>query len=226
MMRRVTYREYHYGDGPDAGAATVELLQPQRAPAVSSDVAVPLLQALASGVFGGLGLTAGLVLLGKGAHWWPTWGIAILACVAAAWFWRLRSCEESLYRVETILQPVAPSEPPERSHILALNPYQGRQAQVVDDRAALRGQFARFVMGASVSTSARRWEKMLGREKYQSWRDLLISSGYARWKSERDQRAGWILTAPAVAIIGNLQDQAAAVADDHLDQAPMLRLAR
>jgi hypothetical protein len=224
-MRRVTYREYHYGDDPAGGAGTVELLQPNRAPAVSSDVAVPILQALFSGVFSGLGATCGLVLLSKGSiPWWPTWGIAIVACIASAWFWRLRATEDSLYRVETILQPVAPAAPVDQGHIIALNPYQGRRAQAVDDRAELRGTFVRFVMGCAVDTSARRWEKRIGRARYQAWRDLLINSGYGRWKSARDQRAGWELTAPATSIISALQDQAAAVASDHQDQAAILRL--
>lgn len=60
--------------------------------------------------------------------------------------------------------------------------------------------FAAFVKACASDTSARRWEPALGRARYVEWRDLLISGGWARWRST-DQRAGWELAAEPEAII-------------------------
>jgi len=68
---------------------------------------------------------------------------------------------------------------------------------------AERDDFAAFVTACAVDTSARRWEPVLGRERYRQWRDVLIDGGWARWQSE-DKRAGWELAADPAAILAAL----------------------
>ena len=58
--------------------------------------------------------------------------------------------------------------------------------------------------GCATDTSTRRWEGELGRDQYTEWRDLLISSGYARWRG-RTGHGGWDLTADPQTIIEALQ---------------------
>lgn len=72
----------------------------------------------------------------------------------------------------------------------------------------MRAQFEGFVRGTVTDTSARRWEKSLGRDLYQQWRDLLIGSGYARWRNENDVKAGWVMTSKPLEVIYALQDKA------------------
>jgi hypothetical protein len=56
---------------------------------------------------------------------------------------------------------------------------------------------------AEGDTTARRWERQLGRGVYQAYRDRLLAAGYAQWRSS-SPKDGWILTAPAVQIIAEL----------------------
>lgn len=229
LMGRVVYRRYGLGDDPAAGAV-VEIQQPDRSPEIGADFGVPLGQAVVTGLFAGTGITALLVWLGNGrVALWPAWGVAVAVCMMLAWFWRLSAASETLWRVEQVtgLDDRPPDQAP-AGHILALNPYQGRQAQQRDQAAELRGLFARFVLGCVHDTSARRWESKLGRERYQVWRELLIRSGYAIWRG-RNPRDGWRLTAAPADVIRALQDQAAdrarRPAEDDA-QVPALRVVR
>ena len=113
---------------------------------------------------------------------------------------------DTLYHVETLtgldLDRDGHTGRPQ-GHIVALSPYQGQQAQRAEQREGVAQVFRWFVMGCQHDTSLRRWESEMGREQYQEWRDLLIHSGYTRWKGS-NERAGWELTADPETVIAGL----------------------
>ena len=47
----------------------------------------------------------------------------------------------------------------------------------------------------------RRWEPVLGRERYVEFRDALIHGGLAEWIDPEKPQQGWRLTRPAEEII-------------------------
>lgn len=69
-----------------------------------------------------------------------------------------------------------------------------------------------FVRVAAVTnTSARQWEPILGRQRYQSYRDALIEGNHARWNSYDDKdrprpTAGWSLVRDAEEICNQISN--------------------
>jgi hypothetical protein len=219
-MRIRRWRRLHEGvvpgrddDAADDDNRTVDLMTPHRAPSVQSDFLVPFFQATTTGFLVGTAIAAVLWAL-AGSGFVKTSVVAVAVCSALAWLWRLAASHETLWRIERYMGDLdgdgirGRPEPGPQQHILALNPYQGRQAQRSDELDRLRGEFVHFVMACAVDTSARRWEKKLGRERYQQWRDVLIKSGYGRWRNEDDPKGGWLLTANPQDVVRALQGRA------------------
>jgi len=65
--------------------------------------------------------------------------------------------------------------------------------QEPDPEAKLKAQALEFLRGCEVDTSARRWEPVLGRQRYQQWRDALMKAGFAEWLNPQQQKLGWRL---------------------------------
>lgn len=59
-----------------------------------------------------------------------------------------------------------------------------------------------FILGCQVDTSKGRWEAIVGREKYNLWRDALIKVGWAEWINADEPRRGWRLTRTTSQILG------------------------
>jgi len=76
----------------------------------------------------------------------------------------------------------------------------GQPSPVEDKKERVREELANFVRGCEVDTSMRRWEPLLGRERYLLFRQALLETGHAAWVSD-DRRQGWALTAPAEEIV-------------------------
>ncbi len=77
-------------------------------------------------------------------------------------------------------------------HVVLLNAARAGQPAPED---VLRTELAEFIRGCAVDTSLRRWEKDIGRAKYQEWRDELLAAGWAAWNDPDEPRQGWHLTA-------------------------------
>jgi hypothetical protein len=90
------------------------------------------------------------------------------------------------------------------TRIMTINPYQGKANQERDNREGVANVFRWFVQGCAIDTSTRRWESELGREQYQEWRELLIGSGFAKWRG-RTGHGGWDLTTDPATIIAALE---------------------
>ena len=197
--------------GPDASAmdGLVETRQPFRQPGLEADVLVPAWQAVLLGITGGLSLAGVLATLSP-APFWQTAGVCVAGGIALTFWWRLGVVTSTLWTVETYesAEDTQVEKPVDQAHIMALSPYAGQVAQQNDELNRLRGAFVGFVLGCAVDTSARRWERKVGRERYQEWRSLLLSSGYAAWRGN-DPKSGWELTTQPEQIIKQLGPVAA-----------------
>jgi len=86
-------------------------------------------------------------------------------------------------------------------HVVLLNAARAGQPAPED---VLRTELAEFIRGCAVDTSLRRWEKDIGRAKYQEWRDELLAAGWAAWNDPDQPRQGWHLTAAPEDVIAAL----------------------
>ena len=184
----------------------MEVTKPARQLSAEADFLVPALQATFSGLFAGtaIGVCAHYA---TGAPFADAWAVSVAVGVAASWFWRLDVTTRTLYNVERIThidinRDGVTGDP---GHIMALNPYQGQVAQRRDERAGRANVFRWFVTSCAQDTASRNWEPQIGREQYIEWRDLLIASGWAKWRG-RTGHGGWDLTADPADIIEALQD--------------------
>jgi len=180
---------------------------PSRAPTVEADFAVPALTGLLVGLLGAV-LPAVLFWLLWGLFWIPYASFGSVFCLVGL-SWRVLVGDKSLWASESIestgLDPSGGLQMPalpERAPVL-LNPYAGRETLEAERREEKRSGFAAFVRACERDTTSRRWETEVGRTQYATWRDLLLSSGWASWRSD-NPRDGWELSADPDTIIGAL----------------------
>lgn len=91
-----------------------------------------------------------------------------------------------------------------RSPVVALNPYQGRNALAADQHAAQMSQWQAFVRGCETHTTWASWRDTINRETWQDWRDELMASGWAVRENPNQANSAWVLTAPASEILAAL----------------------
>ena len=97
------------------------------------------------------------------------------------------------------------------------NGYIGKPPTVIEDtrfipvrsaathRMTERDQLIEFIRGSEVDPTERRWFPVIGEDRYNLWRDWLLSCGWARWRN-KDHRQGWTLAETAASIIALLPD--------------------
>lgn len=196
----------------DTTAATVNRVErriPRFEPTIAANVGVVVLQSLAVAC-ASLGVFAGVFAFGMTGR--VAWMLLTVwaASFGLAFAWRARVVEGGQVAVETIETPaqVAPMldmpalPAPE---IVLLNPHEGRAQLAAETRTALKARFADFVWGCVHDTTAGRWDAELGRATYRKWRDLLLSSGWARLNGPT-LRQGWTLTAEPQRIVDAIED--------------------
>ncbi|RME29056.1 MAG: hypothetical protein D6800_03090 [Candidatus Zixiibacteriota bacterium] len=88
-----------------------------------------------------------------------------------------------------------PLPPPPEERIITIRP-----RNVPPPTQRLPVAFEDFVRGCEHDTTAARWEPVVGRHRYNAWRDALIENGWAAWKGE-SRRHGWQLMVPAEEIL-------------------------
>lgn len=199
-------REYSKPTAPSE-PHPVQVDIPHRQPSLEADVLVPLAQTILTALTVGSALAVLTVLI------WHTpagmtWLVWVSVCAAAAWLWRLDVIHTTLWRIETFVDADLDHDGAKGNPgMVMINPYQGQAAQRAEAEEWLRQRFADFVRGCAMDTSARLWEKKLGRERYAQFRGILIAQGYAAWNSEQDQRSGWRLTAQPDVILAGIFGQ-------------------
>jgi len=175
---------------------------------VQADFLVPALTGLLVGILASVFPALLFDLLCPGAFWPAFLGVAsVFGGLGVSW--RVLVGDRSLWATESIVSDrVEPDGGlqmpalPERSPVL-LNPYAGRETLEAERREEKRSGFAAFVRACERDTTSRRWETEVGRTQYATWRDLLLSSGWAEWRSD-NPRDGWELSADPETIIGAL----------------------
>ena len=200
----LTWRNYPAGSAPAEGPpGTVEIERPTARPTLEGMVLVPFFQAIIIGVTVGLLITWALVDWLKALDgWWPAGGLLVLACFGLAFVGKVANAEATLWTVERIIGADITGDqvvgkPSAHDHIIIAGP--GASTMTPEER--LRAEFTQFIQGCAVDTSMRRWERIIGREKYQQWRNGLIRLGWAEWIKDDEPKQGWKLTRPPNEII-------------------------
>lgn len=188
--------------GPDKPWPGYEVERPMRQPSVASDVMVPFLQSIITGLIVGTGITTLLWHLAD-APFWGTWVIIASTSAVAAWLWRLGTVSETLWTVERIIGRDITGDDvvgkPE-AHIVTVR---GPGVSTLTPEERKRVEFIQFIRGidATGDSTYRRWQHLLGRTKYEEFRDALLKTGLAEWIDESNHQRGWRLTMPGEAII-------------------------
>lgn len=188
----------------------VETAVPARVASFTADLVVPLGQAVVTGAFvAGLATFAAdrLGYDGDLVVWFLGWALAVSGL---AWVVLLREHRRLLWVLERATGADLDrnghvGKPAER--VVIVNAGSGQREQGRREEEQRRSDFASFVAGLDVrGTALREWERDIGREKYQEFRDVLIRCGWARWVSvKRDgtpnEKQGWELTKPVSEIL-------------------------
>ena len=180
----------------------IETVTPARIPCLAGDLAVPAGQAVITGTLVGTLLTLALVWLSFPAEWWQLWIGATLLTTTGVWLLLLGEHRRLMWSVERVLgtdldRDGAVGKPEQR--VVLVNAEQSRQTEAEREAAMRVSQFARFVAQIPVrGTAARVWERELGRDRYQEYRDALLRMGWATWNSVKsdgssNERRGWSL---------------------------------
>jgi len=200
---------FHSGAGMAVPRATVEeYLTPARAATISADVVVPFLQALLTGLMA-TAVAGGVVL---GLRW--QWQIAPLAgglALCMTWLYLLADHRKSLWsheRYERDLEQPAPAAPAERDRPkevkvkLEVEESTGRirYGHLPIDVDRLSAMARALNNGRSFSVSV--WSgrgKLLSRSEFETLRDWLLESDYARWRDDNNRNLGIEFTRRGVA---------------------------
>lgn len=200
------YRRYSSGDAGAVDLPIVEHHTPTRAPTFESDVIVPFMQALLLGLV--IGSAVALIAwAGFDVDPWPWWPVCVAVVAGLALLQRLASVEDTLWQIESFLDVDLDGddqigEPPPASHWpVTISGPQTAQAKQEAQQQRFFDEFSAFIRGCELNTSARRWEKKIGRERYTAWRDKLIQLGWAEWNSAGNPQQGWALSHDADEII-------------------------
>ena len=115
------------------------------------------------------------------------WGMAALGCTAIAWMILLGQTRRLLWLQERItgqdLDGDGETGPP-RERVVFVNAPQAAQEAHQRQEHAEAGRFEQFIAGLAIhGTTQAYWERKLGRDTANEYRDALIQMGWARWRS-------------------------------------------
>jgi len=206
---------FHSGAGMAVPRATVEeFLTPAREATVSADVVVPFLQSLVTGLMAVI--VAGGVVLGLKL---PVQFAAVAGGLALCmtWLYLLADHRKSLWSHERyerdLEQPAAPAPADDRSKEvkvkLEVNESTGRirYGHLPIDHERLSAMARAINNGRSFSVSA--WSgrgKLLSRSEFETLRNWLLESNYARWRDDHNRNLGVEFTSRGAAFWRGLAD--------------------
>ena len=189
--------------------ADLEMTTPTRAPGFISDLVVPFGQsmitgALMSGLVTFLSVQAGFE--GERTRLW--FGLA-LGIGTITWLFLLIDTRRLLRQIEKLtgldLDRDGLVGDPQDKIVLVNAPAAREEAQqraLAQEKADTAAELSEFVARLpAIGTDARTWEKRIGREKYQTFRSVLLEMGWAVWNSPHDKRRGWRLVLPVREIL-------------------------
>jgi hypothetical protein len=199
----------------EQGPGQLEMQTPTRAPGIASDLVVPFGQAMITG-----GLLSGLVTFisaraGYDGELLALWFGLALFIGTVTWIFLLVDTRRLLRQIEKLTGLDIDGDgkvgnPQDR--IVLVNADKAReeaqQHAQAQERASMAAELSEFVARLpQVGTDQRTWEKRIGRDKYQAFRDALLEMGWAEWNSPRDKRRGWRLVLPVRQILGRISGE-------------------
>jgi len=96
--------------------------------------------------------------------------------------------------------------PPKPRRIILFNKRSAEDLAELSEQQFREG-FRHFVSQlSSCGTAMDAWEKRIGRETYQEYRDALFAEGYAGWTNGKNDRNGWKLIAGVDEILANISE--------------------
>ena len=174
--------------------------EPAQEPGAVTQALIPLLRAVVSGV-----LVSAVLVFG-----WQVWrGVwldlptaGLICALVSLVIWGLSTWGDLLtWGIEDVLDRDISGDGvvgnPDRLILVNARPQ-------VDPRERKRLQFEDFVKGCETDTALRRWEPVIGRERYQEYRDALIGTTWGRWVDPDNVKRGWELAAEPGEIIAAL----------------------
>jgi hypothetical protein len=194
--------------------AELETAQPARVPDFVGDFIVPACQSVLTG-----GLLAGVVvvlaaLAGWDGEWWRLWAGVAVVVASGAWLLLLADTRSLLRKLET-WSGVDLDHDGQVGETRERLVFVGRERAKAEAQQARRAdewsQFVRFIKELPHrGTSVAAWEKVVGRERYTTYRDALLDYGFARWNSYGDggrpnTSQGWALVVPVGDILSRLR---------------------
>lgn len=187
-------RRAHFGSGnlADVSFSVAEYLQPARSAAVASDVSVPLLQAIVSG------LVAGLVSIAPAIIWHWYWYIPVaigFVAFGVIWFVLLAEHRKLLWyseRIEGTPEVITP-DPPRVGVRLEVDEGDGhhKYARLPIEKDKLCTIARALKNGRTFSMGA--WTgkgKLLSRREFEDLRSWLIDNRYAYWVDPNNRQLG------------------------------------
>lgn len=206
-----------------------DLTEPARAPALSSDFVLPLLQSVVTA-----GLVGGLVALsGVGGGGWRVFWLAFLVAALLAWLWTLNAAREALWRLESVLQKDFDGDGvagvPERP-VVRVEVEAGRALQLIDfhgltDVAQLQ-VFARLALEGRLNERDVKEALGLLRPEWQALRDDLLGRGLLAWNVVNSPRHGVALTRRGADVLNGVLDAEVIYVDRDRDSGGGDRLDR
>jgi len=189
------------------------LERPGRSANLEADVVVPAAQAALSGVLGG-SLAAWVLHEVAGWDTVRVWIVATALVTAVTWGLLLREHRRLLWELERrwdvdLDGDGHKGEPEPRERLVFMNRERSKEAAGRQRRENEWRSFLRFVKEIPIrGTAMGSWEKVIGRDRYQEYRDALIDYGFADWRHyahERPVRSqGWDLVTTVDEILESL----------------------
>jgi hypothetical protein len=184
-----------------------DVTEPARAPALSSDLVLPLLQSVVTGA-----LVGGLVAVAGRGGMRQFW-LAFLVTALLAWLWTLSVAREALWRLESVLQKDFDGDGvagvPERP-VVRVEVEAGRTLHLVDfhglaDVAQLH-TFARLALEGRLTEREVKAALGLLRPQWQALRDDLMARGLLAWNNSQSKRHGVSLTRRGADVLNGVLD--------------------
>jgi len=193
----------------ELAGASITMETPTRAPGIAADVLTPLFQAIITGA-----LLAGVIAFVLGQMDYegklsPVFFGVWLSIAALAWLFLLSDTRRLLRTIEELTGQDIDGDgqvgKPQERYIAVNAPQAREEAQAIaeaDEKAQVASELSEFVARIPThGTDSRTWEPRIGRERYQTFRALLLEMGWAAWNNPQEKRQGWRLVLPVRTIL-------------------------
>lgn len=179
--------------------------EPKKPKPITESVIIPALIALISGMFVTAVLVFGVREL-RGV--WLDWSTVGLSwTVVSLVVWALSTWRDLLWFLEKATGQDIDKDGsvgrPGEERLILVRP-RGSEQTPQESKQRKRASFEEFVRGCQFDNTLEKWEPILGRKRYDEFRDALIDTQWAQWVNPEWRRGGWILLEEPEEIIASL----------------------